>query len=192
MTKRIKILALDTASYNTGWAIYHNGKITDSGTLTLKGNGETNTEKTNERLRQLFTKLDTLISKHKITQLVAEDIFNDKDPRKKRAFKVLGFCRGVLESLGELYQLPPTKYLDPLIAKREIWGYNRGLRLHRKLSSEQQKERMIKAVEGLGYQLKTNRNGKKSEDQADAIGILITYLKQKHLPVIHPNQNKEH
>ena len=42
--------------------------------------------------------------------------------------------------------------------------------------------RMINRVKKLGYELETD----KSDDEADAIGIMITYLDDKSLPVTHP------
>lgn len=179
----MNILALDTASYATGYAIYKDGTITESGTIKLKGRGESDQEKTQGRLTQLFLKVNALIEKHNINQLVAEDIFKDSDPRKQSAWEVLGACRGIIIACDALHQLPPIKFINPCIVKREIWGYTYS---RKNLTREEQKERMCRAVERLGYQLKTDRNGNKDNDQADAIGILITYLKTHNIPVRHP------
>ena len=77
----MNILSLDTASHSTGYAIYKDGTIAESGAIKLRGNGNTDTERTQNRLEQLYVKVCNLISKHKITQLVAEDIFNDSNPQ---------------------------------------------------------------------------------------------------------------
>lgn len=183
------ILALDTSSSKTGYAIYKNGKITDHGSIRLLSHGETDTERTQNRLGQLYTKVRNLISKHKITQLVAEDIFKDSDPRKQSAFDILAQCRGVIVASNTQNQLPPIIFINPLKVKHEIWGYSSSIRQHRTMSRAEQKERMCRAVERLGYQLKTDRNGNKDNDQADAIGILATYLKLHHIQVVHPNRN---
>lgn len=84
------ILALDTSSSKTGYAIYKNGKITEHGSIRLISKGVTDTERTQNRLGQLYAKVCNLISKHKVTQLVAEDIFKDSDPRKRSAVEILG------------------------------------------------------------------------------------------------------
>ncbi len=179
----MNILSLDTASHSTGYAIYKDGTIAESGAIKLRGNGNTDTERTQNRLEQLYVKVCNLISKHKITQLVAEDIFNDSNPQKKSACEVLGACRGILIASNAQYKLPRIKFIKPCVAKREMWGYEYR---HKNLSRAEHKARMCRAVERLGYQLKTDRNGNKDNDQADAIGILITYLNAHNLPVTHP------
>ena len=55
------------------------------------------------------------------------------------------------------------------------------------MSRTEQKARMVRAVQRLGYKLETDHNGNPSNDHADAIGILITYLNGKHIPVTHPS-----
>lgn len=182
----MNILALDTASHVTGYAIYKDGVITESGAIKLRGNGNTDTERTQNRLEQLYVKVCNLISKHKITQLVAEDIFNDSNPQKKSACEVLGACRGILIASNAQYKLQLIKFIKPCVAKREMWGYTTARADHRTMTRQEQKARMCRAVERLGYQLKTDRNGNKDNDQADAIGILITYLNAHNLPVTHP------
>lgn len=181
------ILALDTSSSKTGYAIYKNGKITEHGSIRLISKGVTDSERTQNRLGQLYVKVCNLISKHKVTQLVAEDIFKDSDPRKKSAVEILGQCRGVIVASNTQNQLPPIIFINPLKVKHDIWGYSSSIRQHRTLTRSEHKERMIRAVERLGYQLKTDRNGNKDNDQADAIGILVTYLNAYHIPVTHPN-----
>lgn len=181
------ILALDTSSSKTGYAIYKNGKITEHGSIRLISKGVTDTERTQNRLGQLYAKVCNLISKHKVTQLVAEDIFKDSDPRKRSAVEILGQCRGIIVASNTQNQLPPIIFINPLKVKHDIWGYSSSIRQHRTLSRSEHKERMIRAVERLGYQLKTDCNGNKDNDQADAIGILTTYLNAHNLPVTHPN-----
>lgn len=46
---------------------------------------------------------------------------------------------------------------------------------------------MIEAVTKLGYQLEKPM----ADDEADAIGILLTYLYSKGLPVTHPNDKRQ-
>lgn len=180
------ILALDTSSSKTGYAIYKNGKITEHGSIRILSRGATDTERTQNRLGQLYTKVCNLISKHKATQLVAEDIFKDSDPRKQSAFDILAQCRGVIVASNTQNQLPPIVFINPLKVKHDIWGYSSSIRQHRTMTRQEQKQRMIRAVERLGYQLKTDRNGNKDNDQADAIGILVTYLNVHKIPVAHP------
>lgn len=184
------ILALDTSSSKTGYAIYKNGKITKHGSIRLISKGTTDTERTQNRLAQLYTKVNALIISEKVTQLVAEDIFRDSDPRKQSAFDILAQCRGVIVASNTQNQLPPISFINPLKVKHDIWGYSSSIRLHRQMGRKEQKQYMCKAIERLGYQLNTDRNGNKDNDQADAIGILVSYLNAHKIPVSHPNANK--
>lgn len=179
------ILSLDTASHKTGYAIYKNGTIITSGSISLKGKGETDTERTQARVIDLSHKVQKLITKYGVTQLVVEDIhYNDK---KQSAFNVLGTCRGAIWVVNDISGLPPVQTVNPLRAKAQMWGYDGSRKLHREMEREEQKARMIRAITRLGYTLNTDRNGNYDNDQADAIGLLITYLKSRHYPVTHPN-----
>ena len=106
------ILALDTASYTTGYAVYKKGSIRFYGSIRLKNKGKTHTERTQGRISQLYVKVCDLISKHGITQIVAEDIFKDNDPRKKSAVEVLAMCRGAVISANTQKELPAIQYID--------------------------------------------------------------------------------
>jgi crossover junction endodeoxyribonuclease RuvC len=180
------ILALDTSSSKTGYAIYKDGKIIEHGSIRLIGHGDSDTEKIQNRLAKLYTKIGELISKHNITQIVAEDIFRDSDPRKQKAFDVLAQCRGIVIASNTQNELPPVFFINPLKVKHDIWGYSSSIRSHRIMTRQEQKERMCKAVEHLGYKLKIDRKSNKDNDQADAIGILITYLNAHDFQVTHP------
>lgn len=181
------ILALDTASYTTGYAVYKNGSITAYGSIKLRGKGTTDTERTQDRISQLYVKVRDLISKHEITQIVAEDIFRDSDPKKKSAVEVLAMCRGAIMGANTQMQLPSIQFINPLRAKNYMWGYTSSRKDHREMSHEEHKARMCRAIERLGYILNTDRKGNKDNDTADAIGILITYLNGRNIPVKHPN-----
>lgn len=172
-----RILALDTASHKTGYAIYIDGKITESDTWTLKSTNH---------LSDLHKRISGAITKHRITMILAEDIFKSDDPRKISAYKALSECRGVVMLVAQDKDIP-FKTLTPLEAKQIMWGYKRGQEIPR----EEQKARMIRRIEKLGYILNEDRNGKKDDDQADAIGLLISYLRKYRLPIEHPDGSKE-
>lgn len=130
----------------------------------------------------------SLITKHHITQVVAEDIFKDSDPSKHSAVEVLGMCRGAIIAANTQNNLPPIRFIQPVRVKAEMWGYTSSKRSHREMDRSTQKEIMCRVVEKLGYQLNTDRNNNKDNDEADAIGILVTFLKWNNHPVTHPNK----
>lgn len=170
------IIALDTASRKTGYAVYKDGKITTHGAWKIN------------QLRpfsDLECKITTAIAKHGADIIVAENIYKSQDTRLQSAFDTLSKCHGVLNLISEKTQIPLT-LIDPRRAKRVMWGYTTAIADHKTMTRQEQKARMCRAIERLGYQLKTDRNGNKDNDQADAIGILITYLNAHNLPVTHP------
>ena len=171
------ILALDTASKLTGWAIYKNGAITKSGVWRL-----------NQRkpLSDLESRITATLSQYNATVIVAENIYKSQDTRLQSAFDVLSQCQGVVKCISQRTDTPLT-LIDPRRAKRAIWGYTTSNPRHKTMPRAEQKARMVRAVQRLGYTLETDHNGNPSNDQADAIGILITYLNGKHIPVTHPS-----
>lgn len=172
------ILGLDLASVNAGWAIYKDGAITSHGVWKI-----------NQRARfmDLENKISAAITKYKVTHIVAEDIYKSDDKRLQSAYVVLSECHGVLQLVGERGGIPIT-LIPPHIAKRLMWGYSPSR--HKKLTRQQHKAAMIKAVMALGYELSTDRRGDYSDDEADAIGILITHINSRRLPITHPSGTK--
>ena len=166
-----KILALDTASKKTGYAIYKNGKIFKSGTWRLKKDKEFST---------LFDNLKITVEKYGITLIVAEGIYQDKN--KKDAYEKLCMCKGVINVITEHYDIPLTTNFNPIRIKQHIWNYNPYSETHKKLTRTEHKERMINAVTRLGYNLETDE----ADDEADAIGLLITYVDSYRYEINHP------
>jgi Holliday junction resolvasome RuvABC endonuclease subunit len=185
-TERTVVLALDPATEKTGYAIFtsDNNEIIAHNTIKAKlpkGITERNTDNkecTIWRIHSMITEIEKLISKYHVTHIVSENIFeSDKD-----IFEVLARLKGAIAemSIKQLNRVP--KYIDPILAKTHIWHYNS----KRKLSRAEHKARMINHITNrYGYTLNSKYTNK--DDEADAIGILITYLeKRKHIAINHP------
>jgi Holliday junction resolvasome RuvABC endonuclease subunit len=164
------ILALDVASRKTGYAIYKNGKIIKSGTWKLGVKWR----------KDLFEKIDYAIEDHNVTEIIAEDIYKSDDNRYQSAYRVLSQCSGIVECVAEFWSLPKLSYIRPIGVKQHMWN----MRYGQKITREEQKERMIRAVIKLGYELEND----KADDEADAIGLLITYLETYKYPIRHPDK----
>lgn len=177
MIKKIKkiennnevILALDIASHKTGYAIYKNGKIAQHGTWQLSEDVE------------LVTKVNAIVVKNKVTDIVAEDIFHSKEIKLETAYRVLCECRGIVKAVAKMNNIQ-ISFINPLMVKKRIWNYG----YHNStLSRQEQKQRMINRItKSYGYSLENS----KADDEADAIGILIVFLEKYDLPVVHPHQ----
>ncbi|MDR0976512.1 MAG: hypothetical protein LBL78_01970 [Prevotellaceae bacterium] len=163
------ILALDTASAKTGYAVYKDGYIIDSGTWTLKRS---------IRFADLARQINLTIKEYGVTQIVAENVFKDKDAQKSSAFKILLKCQGVVECVAQSHKLEETVFIQAVAVKQYMWHYN----TYSNLTRDQQKARMIKCVQHLGYELEHD----KADDEADAIGLLITYIDTKGYTIHHP------
>ena len=159
------ILALDVASRKTGYAIYKSGQLIKSGTWLFNFD---------KKFWELYSRLKRAIDKYHVTQIVAEDIFKSPNPKMVSAFQVLAECRGVMECAAQLYDLP-VRFINPLIVK-SVMG------IRKEIKGKEIKKRMIIEVEALAYQLESPN----ADDEADAIGVLMTYLKEKGLPITHP------
>ncbi len=158
------ILALDTAE-TTGYAIYKDGKILDSGIWRLR-----KTQKAGDmRCSDLRDHLQRTIKKYAITKIVPEDIFLSDKKGLENVFKCLGELRGVIRLSAYDNELPEPIFVNPLCAKRYMLGLTEKQVHH--IPKDKQKESMTKRVTELGYKLHTTK-----DDEADAIGILLTYL----------------
>ena len=157
------ILALDTASHKTGYAIYKDGKLLETGVWLLKQT---------TRFADLYEHITKTVEAHDINVILAEDVF--KDDSKTNAFEVLCECRGVVELCTQQLKLHETRFLSPMRVKQEIWGYNpKRYKSHREITRSRQKLLMIKYLSDMGYIDQDNTN----DDEADAIGLLIAFFK---------------
>ena len=102
-TKSPVILSIDGAT-KTGWAIYKNGEIIAHDTQKFKP--ET-------REGQYSEWLENKIIQHNVTHVVAEDIYQDQDGRKDKAFQVLSGLQGVLKAECYRQGLPEPDFKKP-------------------------------------------------------------------------------
>lgn len=88
----MKLLALDQASRTTGWAIFDDQDLIDSGTFTLKS------DDIGERLVQYRQYLSDLLDKYEIDQVAFEDIQMQQGAiNNVQTFKVLAEVFGVTQ-----------------------------------------------------------------------------------------------
>lgn len=165
-TCKLNILALDTASHKTGYAIYKDGKILDSGVWVLKRD---------ENFLDLYRHIKRTINAYDINVILAEDIFKAED--KTNAYEVLCECRGIIQLCTQQYKLQETRFLSPLRVKQLIWGYNpKAKKTHRNITRTEQKNIMIRCMQNMGYIAQDNTK----DDEADAIGLLIAFFKLRN------------
>lgn len=169
MEKQV-ILSIDGAT-KSGWAIYSNGEIIAHGTKRLR---------CTTRCYDYDVWLTDIIKQYGVTNIVAEDIYRDHNHQLDRAFYVLAKLHGVLETISCKYKIEIV-FLDPLRVKRHM------IPSMKKHERKEDKQRMINRIRHLGYTLETDN----ANDEADAIGILITYLETHNIPIVHPCKEKD-
>lgn len=169
MNNKVVVLALDLASKKTGYAVYKDQHIVKSGTWKFKQESYHS---------DLYKKVTAMIKKFSVTELVSEDIFMDSHYTKVRAYPILAECKGIINLISELLNIPISFY-RPIMIKQHIWG-----RSHDS-TREKEKRAMIMAItKDYGYTLE-NLN---ADDEADAIGLLITFLDNMDYKIEHPNK----
>lgn len=163
------ILAIDGAT-KTGYAVYENGKIIVSGTMKFRKS---------VREQTYGEWVQKMIVKYGITQIVAEDVYREHSRMLDNAFYALSKLHGVLMYVNGINGLPDVSFINPLIVKRYMIPT-----VFKQHTREEDKQRMICRVTHLGYTLESD----KADDEADAIGILLTYLNIHDLPINHPSK----
>lgn len=164
-TEKKVILSLDVAT-KTGWALYRNGSIIKHGTKCFHSDS---------RIKDFGEWLSEIIEKYQIATIVAENIYREHDRTKDAVFWVLAKMQGVLEFITNKNNIEFT-LLNPLQIKNEI------IPTTYKHQRKEDKQRMINRIQSLGYKLAND----KADDEADAIGILITYLQSRKLKIKYP------
>jgi Holliday junction resolvasome RuvABC endonuclease subunit len=163
-------LALDAASRKTGFAIYKDGVIAESGTWHLNPK---------EKWVDLENRIREVIRKYEITLIVAEDIFKNKDARHNTGYDVLCKCHGVLELISQYYYVP-IQLMHSYDMKAHIWNKSRFV----KVDPKERKERTIRVITNrYGYTLEHPN----ADDEADALGIAITHIELHNYEIKHPN-----
>lgn len=165
------ILALDVASKKTGYAIFIGKTIVYHGTWRLKSPCYH---------LDLFNRITQTIQKHKVTHIVSEDIFMDSSYVRVNVYPILAECKGVVKLAVQQSGIT-ISHCTPIRIKQHIWGMSG----KRKLGRDEEKQMMIQAItNNYGYALEKPN----ADDEADAIGLLITYLDNKDYKVEHPNK----
>lgn len=155
----IKLLALDQASNVSGWAIFEDGKLLESGTFTAKG------KDLGERLYDIRQKVSNLISKYNINYLIFEDIqLQGNVTGNVQTFKALAEVFGIIYELATELNIPNEAVLA------SSWKSTLGIKGRQR--AEQKRNAQKYVLENYGKKV--------SQDESDSICIGTHYfLKQQ-------------
>lgn len=152
----MKILALDQASRTSGYAIFEDNQLIDSGTFTLIQ------DDVGERLVELRDTIIKFIDNNQIELVLFEDIQLQAGNAGVTTYKVLA------EVFGVIQELLTERCIEYQIIHSQTW--KSVLNIKGRTRPEQKKNAQI-------YVLNTF-NKKVSQDTADAICIGASYIKQ--------------
>lgn len=152
----MKILALDQASRTSGYAIFEDNQLIDSGTFTLIQ------DDVGERLVELRDTIIKFIDNNQIELVLFEDIQLQAGNAGVTTYKVLA------EVFGVIQELLTERGIEYQIIHSQTW--KSVLNIKGRTRPEQKKNAQI-------YVLNTF-NKKVSQDTADAICIGSSYIKQ--------------
>ena len=117
------ILALDQSSKTTGWAIFKEGKLIDSGIFSFTD------KKISMRLVKIKNKILKFIQEYKVDEVILEDIqLQTEVTNNVQTFKALAEVYGVITETLEELKIPfETVYATVWKSKLGIKGYNRSV-----------------------------------------------------------------
>lgn len=145
----MRLLALDQASRTTGWAIFDDEELIDSGTFTLKS------DDIGERLVDYKKHVEKLICDNDIEEVAFEDIQMQNQINNVQTFKVLAEIFGVTQEYlveqGHSYH----------VVSSNTWKSQ--LNIKGRQRAEQKKNAQVYVLE--------HYNKKVSQDESDAICI---------------------
>ena len=145
----MRLLALDQASRVSGWAIFDNQDLIDSGTFTLKS------DDIGERLVQYRQYLIDLTDKYEIDEVAFEDIQMQNQVNNVQTFKILAEVFGVTQEY-----LAEQNYFYHIVSSN-TWKSK--LQIKGRTRPEQKKNAQAYVLE--------HYNKKVSQDESDAICI---------------------
>ena len=155
----MRLLALDQASRVSGWAIFDNQDLIDSGTFTLKS------DDIGERLVQYRQYLTNLTDKYEIDEVAFEDIQMQGQVNNVQTFKVLAEVFGVTQEY-----LAEQNYFYHIVSSN-TWKSK--LQIKGRTRPEQKKNAQAYVLE--------HYNKKVSQDESDAICIGASIVGDKRV-----------
>lgn len=157
-----KLLALDQASYTTGYAIFEDDELIEINHFDCVG------DELGERLRQFRCNIDNLIDQHNITEVAFEDVqFQENKGGKEvgiKTYKMLSEVYGVLEELLVEKDVSYT-IIPPIVWKATFKIAGKGRKQEKALAQAEVLRRY-----GLSC----------SEDEADAACLGTHYIIKKN------------
>lgn len=155
MNKRL--LTLDQSSKTTGYAIFEDNKLKTYGKFTVDD------DNTDIRLVKIRQKVQELITRHNIDEVVFEDIQQQNNVANNvQTFKILAEVYGVISEYLEENKIPHSTILST--------SWKSALGIKGRTRPEQKKNAQNYVFENYGV--------KPTQDESDAVCIGLAHIKQ--------------
>ena len=151
------LLALDQASRTTGYSVFDNQDLIDSGTFTLKA------DDVGERLVEYRKQIEQLITKYDVDEVAFEDIQMQSQVNNVQTFKVLA------EVFGVTHEYMVEQGHSYKVVSSNTWKSKLGIKGRTRVEQKKNAQEFV---------LKTY-NKKVSQDEADAICIGASVMLEK-------------
>ncbi len=159
------ILGIDPGLANTGWAIlkdptkasHSDGQVSEYELVECGCLRTKISDGSAKRLEKIYSELERLIKKYKVTALAFESLFFAKNA--KSALKV-SEAIGVIKICGEKNKVEVVEF-TPLQVKMALVGYGR--------AEKEQVEEMVRTFLGLKENISPSH-------ASDAVAVALTYL----------------
>lgn len=112
--KKVKVLALDTSSNKTGWALFINGKYAESGLIDLSKN-----KNVEERIKKMCLTITTLIFAKSPDYVVIEQLSSTRNADTTRKLSRI---------IGAVYYYCISKDIDYTEMSCEVWRGTVGIK----------------------------------------------------------------
>lgn len=150
----MRILSLDLSTKSSGWAIFDNGLLIESGCITSSSTDLL------KRISAITDELKTIVEKHKPDKVIAEEVRPETGMHNLKTHRALMWLQGVVALM--LYNY--NKKLDMELIYPSSWRASIGIKTGRGIKRTTLKEKDIQFV-------KENYNLDVNDDEADAICI---------------------
>lgn len=152
------LLALDQSSHITGFSVFKDGELINSGKFTLENKDIGN------RLVRVRKNIEDLLFQFDVTEVVYEDIQLQTNVENNiQTFKILAEVVGVVEEVLTEHKIPHRSYLA------SQWKSTLGIRGHNRY--EQKKNAQKYVIEHYGKKV--------TQDEADSTCLGLHYLAEK-------------
>lgn len=159
--KKTKYLSLDASSKATGFAIFEDKTLQSSGCLTASSTDPI------KRINKIITALDEILKKENIDIIIMEEVIPTQG-KNLQTYRVLMWLQAAINFLiHENYSRVKIEYLYP-----SEWRKTCGIKMGGGVRRETLKQEDINFVEKT-FNIKVS-----GDDEADAIGIGIAYIKE--------------